>query len=87
MLNRNISQADPRRLFRVWLRHPGCKDTTTPKTRTEFWQAKFDRNVENDKNHKSELEQMGYKVIVLWECEIDKHFDETMENFIKDIKT
>ena len=49
-----------------WHRHPGCRDTTTPKTRTEFWQTKFDRNVENDKKHIIELEQMGYKVFVLW---------------------
>ena len=63
-----------------WHRHPGCKDTTTPKTRTEFWQTKFDRNVENDKKHQAELEALGYKVVILWECEIEKQFDVTMKN-------
>lgn len=69
-----------------WHRHPGCKDATTPKTRTEFWQAKFDRNVENDKKHQTELEAMGYKVVILWECEIEKQFDVTMKNLARDIK-
>ena len=31
-----------------WHRHEGCKDATTPKTRTEFWLEKFDKNVKND---------------------------------------
>ena len=61
-----------------WHRHPGCKDTTTPKTRTDFWNSKFERNVANDKKHQGELEQMGYRVIVIWECEITRNFEETM---------
>lgn len=62
-----------------WHRHPGCKDTTTPKTRTDFWNEKFERNVANDKKHQRELEKMGYHVIAVWECEITRQFDETME--------
>ena len=68
-----------------WHRHPGCKDTTTPKTRTEFWLAKFDKNVANDQKHIHELQDMGFKVIVLWECEINKHFEETMEKVISQL--
>lgn len=69
-----------------WHRHEGCKDTTTPKTRTDFWNAKFERNVSNDRKHISELESMGYNVIVLWECEINNHFDETMDILIANLK-
>jgi len=61
-----------------WHRHPGCKDATIPKTHTDFWQNKFDRNVANDKKHIKDLEEMGFRVVVIWECEITKHFDETM---------
>ena len=62
-----------------WHRHPFCKDATTPKTRTDFWQAKFDRNVLNDKLHFSALEEMGWHVIVIWECELKKDkFETTM---------
>ena len=68
-----------------WHRHPGCKDTTTPKTRTQFWQTKFERNVENDKRHINELQKKGYKVIVLWECEINKDFEETMDRVVNQL--
>ncbi len=62
-----------------WHRHPGCKDATTPKSRTAYWQEKFDRNVSNDIKHQKALEEMGFRVIVLWECEITKHLEETMK--------
>ena len=62
-----------------WHRHEGCRYATIPKTRTEFWQEKFDRNVANDRMHKEELETMGWRVITLWECELKKNsFEETM---------
>ena len=61
-----------------WHRHPGCKDASTPKSRTEYWQEKFDRNVSNDIKHQRALEGMGFRVIVIWECEITKHLDDTM---------
>ena len=62
-----------------WHRHEGCRYATIPKTSTEFWQEKFDRNVANDRKHKEELETMGWRVITLWECELKKNsFEETM---------
>ena len=70
-----------------WHRHKGCKDATTPKTRTEFWNEKFRKNVENDRLHTQQLEDSGWRVIVLWECEINKHFEATMERLISTIKT
>lgn len=63
-----------------WHRHPNCKDATIPKTRTEFWKAKFERNVFNDNKNKEELEKRGYQVLVLWECDINKRFNETVQN-------
>ena len=70
-----------------WHRHPGCKDATTPKTRTEFWQEKFNRNVANDLRHKEELIQSGWRVFTVWECEITKCFDETMNRLIEQIRS
>lgn len=70
-----------------WHRHPGCKDATTPKTRTEFWQAKFDRNVANDRLHKEQLEAAGWNVITLWECDINSRFDETMEKVVETLRS
>ena len=69
-----------------WHRHQGCKLTTTPKTRTEFWINKFKKNVENDKKHQRELEEAGWKVLIIWECEIEKKFEETMTNITNELK-
>jgi DNA mismatch endonuclease (patch repair protein) len=52
-----------------WHRHGGCRKATSPKSREDFWNEKFERNVARDKRVKSELERMGWKVLVVWECE------------------
>ena len=62
-----------------WHRHPGCSRATTPGSNTDFWQKKFCRNVERDKEHVHELERLEWNVIVIWECELKKQvFEETM---------
>jgi len=53
-----------------WHRHEGCRYTTTPKTRLEFWQAKFDANVARDHRNRIALEEMGWRGLVVWECEL-----------------
>lgn len=62
-----------------WHRHEGCKYATTPKSNTEFWLAKFERNIENDRKHEKELTEMGWNVITVWECEIKDDFEKTMD--------
>lgn len=69
-----------------WHRHEGCKDATTPKTRTDFWLEKFDKNVKNDRLHSMQLIEAGWRVFIIWECEINKKFEETMETLIEQIK-
>lgn len=51
-----------------WHRHPGCARASTPSTRTEFWQAKFEANMERDARQAAALEAGGWRVLVLWEC-------------------
>ena len=68
-----------------WHRHPNCKDATTPKTRTDFWQAKFNKNIENDAKNVKALTDDGWKVIILWECEINKDFDNLMNKTVEQI--
>lgn len=52
-----------------WHRHPGCRKATTPKTRAEFWAEKFERNVARDQLKETILREMGWHVIIIWECE------------------
>ena len=68
-----------------WHRHPGCKDATVPKTRTEFWIEKLNKNVANDEKNIRLLTDDGWLVIVVWECELEKNFEEIMEKTIKRI--
>lgn len=52
-----------------WHRHKDCKLAYTPKTRTEFWEDKFSKNVERDKKVLQQLKNLGWKIDVIWECE------------------
>lgn len=53
-----------------WHRHEGCKRAFIPSTRREFWERKFQRNVERDKQNVLDLTALGWKVMVVWECEL-----------------
>ena len=54
-----------------WHRHKGCKNCTTPTHRQEFWLAKLNGNAARDKLHQRALKKLGWRVIVIWECEMD----------------
>ncbi len=53
-----------------WHRHKGCQFAYTPKTRTEFWQRKFDENIKRDKNSAKALRKAGWRVLIVWECQV-----------------
>jgi DNA mismatch endonuclease (patch repair protein) len=53
-----------------WHRHDGCKIASTPKSNTEFWMEKFNRNIARDTRSREMLEAQGWRVIVVWECEL-----------------
>lgn len=57
-----------------WHRH-GCKYTTTPSSREEFWNEKFKANVERDRNNVRELENSGWRVLTVWECQLKNGID------------
>jgi DNA mismatch endonuclease (patch repair protein) len=53
-----------------WHRHPGCPRASTPKTRADYWLPKFARNVERDREVTRALESAGWRVVVVWKCEL-----------------
>lgn len=53
-----------------WHQHPGCRKAILPKVRTSFWEKKLARNVERDWQNREELARRGWRVEVVWECEI-----------------
>ena len=53
-----------------WHRHENCKYASNPKTRKEFWENKFKTNVKRDKEIQEKIKNIGWKSVVIWECEV-----------------
>ena len=66
-----------------WHRHDerDCKLTRTPKSRQAFWTAKFEQNVARDKANQSKLNDLGWRFLVVWECEI-AHKEQTKNKLV-----
>lgn len=52
-----------------WHRHPQCSKASIPKSRTEYWQKKFETNIARDFRVVQKLEAIGWRVEIVWECE------------------
>lgn len=52
-----------------WHRHPGCKRATEPATNADFWSKKLAGNVARDAKQVEALDRLGWRVLVVWECE------------------
>ena len=53
-----------------WHRHDGCRHASTPKTRRQYWERKFLRNIARDLQSHQQLVQADWLPIVIWECEL-----------------
>jgi DNA mismatch endonuclease (patch repair protein) len=70
-----------------WHAHEGCKYFKIPKTRTEWWEEKLYGNRERDERNIKELEEKGWNVIVVWECELKaKKRENTLINLSKTLE-
>jgi DNA mismatch endonuclease (patch repair protein) len=54
-----------------WHRHKRCPLATTPRSNISYWRPKFAANLERDRRKLSELKRLGWKVVVVWQCEIE----------------
>ena len=65
-----------------WHGHEGCPDATSPKTNEDYWRSKITRNRERDHESQTALKNIGWKVLVIWECETRtmEKLEKTMEN-------
>ena len=64
-----------------WHGHEGCSKYVAPKSNTEFWISKIERNKERDRKEYNALLKAGWKVIVIWECQLKKGvLEETMRD-------
>jgi DNA mismatch endonuclease (patch repair protein) len=67
-----------------WHRHPRCRYAYTPKSRQEFWTAKFQANVVRDRRTVKQLRLMGWRVLIVWECQTHdaKRLETRLANFL-----
>ena len=65
-----------------WHQHKKCRKARRPTTRVEFWNKKFDANIERDARKLRELKKAGWKTIVVWQCQI-KDTDKLKRRLIK----
>ena len=70
-----------------WHKH-NCKRFVWPSSNEEYWKKKILRNVERDELNIKELKELGWKVLVVWECELKKAtIDKRLETLVEEIRT
>ena len=66
--------------------HHDCQYFVWPKNNAEFWKNKIDRNVERDVENMAKLRMTGWKIIVVWECELKKNKEYTLQGLSETIR-
>ena len=70
-----------------WHGHEGCRYFRWPEDNADFWKTKIMQNRERDDKKHKELLKMGWKVLVVWECELKKNsIDRTLNELVLKIK-
>ncbi len=69
-----------------WHMHQECKYFVWPKHNADFWKAKITGNAERDKRKSLELEELGWRVVTVWECKLKDDRDNTLQLLGEDIK-
>jgi DNA mismatch endonuclease (patch repair protein) len=77
-----------------WHQHAGCTNARIPATRRDFWIAKLSANVERDARHSLQLQSLGWRVAIVWECSIrtavksgDTTLFERLATWLRDVNT
>lgn len=69
-----------------WHGHSGCKYFVWPKSNADFWKSKIEKNIIRDRIKEEELHALGWRVIVVWECELKSgRADESLEQLKRNI--
>lgn len=69
-----------------WHKH-NCSRFVWPSTNREYWEPKISRNVERDQKNQEALAELGWRVLVVWECQLkQKDFESTMNAVISEIR-
>src|SRR5665213_2768167 len=66
-----------------WHLHSACREGRIPSSNTEYWAPKLARNVDRDKRNQRALRREGWRILVLWECKIEKEKPDRLRNKIR----
>lgn len=71
-----------------WHQHPGCKSAALPVSNHDYWEEKLERNVKRDETQIHQLNEMGWRVIIVWECELSTSIkrQKRLEKLVKEIE-
>ena len=70
-----------------WHKHEGCRYFVWPKSNPEFWREKIEGTVERDKKKTAELVAAGWRVLIIWECELKPAVkDDTLEQLCEQLR-
>lgn len=71
-----------------WHYHEDCNEGRIPNTNTSFWETKLSKNVERDLRHQNEILNLGWQVIVVWECQlIKKNIESLIDELVNKIQS
>jgi DNA mismatch endonuclease, patch repair protein len=68
-----------------WHRHRGCIEASNPKSRVPYWTAKFASNIARDRRNRRALMKSGWRVFVVWECQVCKSPDQVARHLVQKI--
>ena len=68
-----------------WHGHEGCKYFVWPQNNADFWKKKIESNISRDRKKTGALKEQGWKVIVVWECDLKHNFVSSMQNLVDQI--
>ncbi len=68
-----------------WHGHEGCKYFVWPQNNAGFWKKKIESNISRDRKKTGALKEQGWKVIVVWECDLKHNFVSSMQNLVDQI--
>ena len=69
-----------------WHQHQNCKEGRMPNTKQDYSVPKLTKNIMQDEKNKSELEALGWKIFIVWECQLEKNFNKTFYSLISNFK-
>jgi|ERR1035441_2122493 DNA mismatch endonuclease (patch repair protein) len=70
-----------------WHSHKKCQEGKIPKTNVKFWTDKLQKNILRDREHSRKLKKDGWKVITVWECELEKNPNNILKRIFHSLKT